>query len=74
MYLDYLSKQLTNDDFSQLRELLKVFGNVFDNINTYQNFLSNNAYLKSLLGKNHFITLVALHKGVVMGGSTAYVL
>ncbi len=41
-------------------------------MNTYQGSIPSDTYLESLLGKPHFITLVALHKGGVVGRLVAY--
>jgi aminoglycoside 3-N-acetyltransferase I len=72
--MPYLYKQLTSSDVKQLKELLKIFGQAFGENGTYQKFVPKNAYLKRLLAKNSFITIVALNKNKVIGGLTAYVL
>jgi aminoglycoside 3-N-acetyltransferase I len=70
--MDYSYKQLSASDVKLLKELLKVFGEAFEETSTYQDALPSNAYLESLLSKPHFIVLVALHDNEVVGGLAAY--
>jgi aminoglycoside 3-N-acetyltransferase I len=72
--MSYSYKQLTSGDISLLKELLRVFGEAFEEISTYQDAIPSDAYLKSLLGKNYFVALVAQDGGNVVGGLVAYVL
>ena len=57
--MDYLYKRLHCPDAALLKSLLKVFGEAFDDIPTYQGNVPGEAYLKSLLGKSHLIAMVA---------------
>lgn len=70
--MPYTYKQLTASDLSLLKELLKVFGEAFDDVSTYQDAVPSDDYLKSLLSKPHFIALVAMDAGQVVGGIAAY--
>ena len=70
--MDYTYKQLTLDDLEVLKKLLKVFGEAFNEIATYQNAVPSDAYLKNLLSKKHFIAVVAMNGDVVVGGLAAY--
>lgn len=72
--MDYQVVQLTASDLPQLKELLWVFGQAFNDPDTYGQAIPNDAYLGSLLKKPHFIALVALHEDKVVAGLTAYVL
>ncbi len=67
-------KLLSVTDVPLLKELLKVFGEAFEEPQTYQGAIPSDAYLESLLGKSHFIALVALDGHRVIGGLAAYVL
>lgn len=72
--MTYQSKQLSSSDAAVLKELLRVFGEAFGEPDTYQGKIPDDAYLASLLGEKHFIALVALDSGKVVGGLAAYVL
>ncbi len=72
--MDYIVKQLTTSDISELKELLKVYGEAFEDMPPYQNAVPSDAYLTSLLSKPDFITLVATHEEKIIGGLAAYVL
>jgi aminoglycoside 3-N-acetyltransferase I len=69
----YAYKQLAPADVPTLKALLGVFGAAFGEIDTYQRAVPTDDYLRSLLGKPHFIALVALaDDGEVVGGIAAY--
>ncbi len=70
--MDYIYKQLSNTDTSYLKGLLKVFGEAFEDVATYQKAIPDDTYLKNLLSKEHFIVLVVLHEDEVVGGLAAY--
>ncbi len=72
--MTYFYKQLTSSDVSLLKELLGVFGEAFDEADTYQGNIPSDAYLESLLGNECFIVLVAQNGNRVMGGLAAYIL
>ena len=72
--MTYYYKKLTNSDVVLLKQLLSVFGQAFDEPDTYQGKVPSDKYLEALLSKEHFIVLVALDKNGVVGGLTAYVL
>ena len=61
-------------DLSKLKELLVVFGRVFEEPETYQGAIPSDVYLESLLGSDTFIPLAAVADGKVVGGLAAYVL
>jgi aminoglycoside 3-N-acetyltransferase I len=65
-------QQLTSTDVPLLKELLKVFGEAFQDISTYQNAVPSDEYLSNLLAKPHFIALVAMDGAEVVGGLAAY--
>lgn len=70
----YIYRQLGNSEAGLLKQLLRVFGEAFEDTPTYLHRVPDDAYLERLLSKEHFIALVALNGGQVAGGLTAYVL
>src|SRR5262249_50626548 len=72
--LQYTYRQLTSDDATLLKELLRVFGHAFNDSETYQHAIPSDKYLTNLLGKDHFIVVVAMMEKTVVGGLAAYVL
>ena len=68
----YTCKQLSRSDVATLKALLKVFGEAFQEIETYQGAVPSDAYLESLLSKPHFIALVAVNGDEVVGGLAGY--
>ncbi len=64
--------QLQVSDVPRLKELLAVFGDAFDDKDTYLGAVPSDAYLTALLSKPHFIALVALEGSEVVGGLAAY--
>lgn len=72
--LDHGFAQLTKADVLLLKELNRLFGDVFDELDIYQSKVPSDSYLKSLLGDECFIALVARKGESIVGGLTAYVL
>lgn len=70
----YTYRQLRAEDVPLLKELLQVFGEAFGEIDTYQQAVPGDDYLARLLGREHFIAVVAMAAEVVVGGLAAYVL
>jgi aminoglycoside 3-N-acetyltransferase I len=71
-FFDYTYRQLTYADVSLLKDLLRLFGEAFEDIETYQRSVPSDDYLRQLLSKQHFIALVAMKGAEVVGGITAY--
>jgi aminoglycoside 3-N-acetyltransferase I len=65
-------KTLSNMDVPLLKNLLRVFGEAFEEEDTYQSAVPGEEYLQNLLGQEHFIALVALDGDTVVGGLAAY--
>jgi aminoglycoside 3-N-acetyltransferase I len=65
-------RTLAPGDVPLMKQLLVVFGTAFEDAVAYGSNVPDDAYLARLLGKEHFITLVALADGRVIGGLTAY--
>jgi aminoglycoside 3-N-acetyltransferase I len=70
----FTCKQLTIADVALLRNLLRVFGEAFEDVATYQRSAPCDEYLEKLLSKQHFIAMAAEVGGEVVGGLAAYVL
>ncbi len=68
----YFYRRLTGADASLLKDLLRVFGEAFDQIDTYQRFVPGDEYLTRLLTKQHFIAVVAMNGTEIVGGLVAY--
>jgi len=70
--VDYQNAQLTTSDVHLLKELLRVFGTAFEDVETYQGAVPGDDYLRSFLAKPHVIVVVARHEEEVIGGLVAY--
>jgi aminoglycoside 3-N-acetyltransferase I len=70
--MDYEFRQLTVSDTGPLKELLRVFGEAFNDVTTYQDAVPGDDYLQSVLAKPHFIAILARHGTAVVGGLAAY--
>src|SRR5215213_7957104 len=70
--MDYDIKQLAASDVELLKELLRVFGEAFEDVETYQGAVPTDHYLESILAKPDFIALVACRNDEVVGGLAAY--
>jgi aminoglycoside 3-N-acetyltransferase I len=68
----YIYRQLASADVLLLKDLLRVFGEAFGEVDTYQNLVPSNDYLTRLLSKQHFIAVVAMKGEEVVGGLAAY--
>lgn len=69
---DYHIQALGPTDLPLMRALLRMFGEVFDELDTYTGNAPDDSYLENLLAADHFVALVALHAGEVVGGLAAY--
>ena len=67
-------RALTPSDVPLFKALVRVFGEAFEDLPTYQDAVPDDAYLKALLARDNFIVVVALDEGDVVGGLAAYVL
>lgn len=67
-------KQLNAKDVPTLKQLLRLFAEVFEDIDAYQSAIPRDEYLRSLFTNQDFIVLVALAGDSVVGGLVAYVL
>ncbi|NNF77800.1 MAG: AAC(3)-I family aminoglycoside N-acetyltransferase [Rhizobiales bacterium] len=67
-------RQLNADDLEAMDALLAVFGDAFEDTETYGRARPHPDYMRRLLGSSDFIALTAMVEGEVVGGLTAYVL
>ena len=70
----YAYRLLAHTDVPLLKDLLRVFGEAFGDVATYQDSVPSDDYLTRLLSKDHFIAVVAMRGEAVVGGLAAYVL
>lgn len=64
---------LTANDVGTMQALLAVFGDAFEDAETYGGARPSERYLARLLGRDGFIALAALKGESVVGGLAAYV-
>jgi aminoglycoside 3-N-acetyltransferase I len=65
-------RHLTADDLPLMEALLRTFGEVFNDVNTYTANRPSKDYLRGLLRSEYFIALAALKGGEVVGGMAGY--
>src|SRR5215831_7132243 len=68
----YVFRQLAPADLPLLKDLLRVFGEAFGDVATYQHSVPSDGHLAGLLGKPHVIAVVAMRGDEVVGGLAAY--
>ena len=68
----HVIRRLSPDDGSLMNELLSVFGEAFDDADTYGAHRPRPAYLRQLLAGDSFIALAACDGSQVIGGLAAY--
>nr|WP_295371045.1 AAC(3)-I family aminoglycoside N-acetyltransferase [uncultured Sphingosinicella sp.] len=67
-------RQLSPEDGAQMDAMLTMFGEAFEDPDSYNSARPSRAYLSRLLGREHFIALAAFDGEEVVGGIAAYVL
>ena len=70
--MSFRVRHLTTDDVSAMEALSSMFGEAFNDIDTYTEHRPSASYLRRLLGGESFIALAALKNGEVVGGIAAY--
>ncbi|HVU52550.1 MAG TPA: AAC(3)-I family aminoglycoside N-acetyltransferase [Polyangia bacterium] len=70
--MSFTVRHVGASDVPVLKALLRVFGEAFGEPDTYGARVPDDAYLRGLLGKPHFIALAALAGEQVVGGLAAY--
>lgn len=68
----FTTRSLGADDIESMRALLGVFGEAFDDAETYCASQPGADYLQRLLGSEDFIALAAFDGDTVVGGLAAY--
>jgi len=66
------TRQLAADDLDAMLSLLDVFGEVFDEPETYAGKRPAPEYTRGLLQSDYFIAIVAEKAGSIVGGLAAY--
>lgn len=72
--LDIRIQRLTSEDLHAMRGMLAMFGEAFDDLETYTKAQPADAYLAELLSSKTFIAVAAIRDQSVVGGLAAYVL
>ena len=70
--MTYTYRCLSSADVTVLKDLMRVFGEAFNERVTYQGAVPSDDYLRRLLSRPHFIVVVALNDAEVVGGLAAY--
>jgi aminoglycoside 3-N-acetyltransferase I len=70
----FIVRTLGPGDVALMRAVLAMFGEAFQDVETYSGRPPRTAYLGHLLGSDNFIALAALADDRVVGGIAAYVL
>jgi aminoglycoside 3-N-acetyltransferase I len=65
-------RRLGPDDLAEMDAMLDVFGDAFDEIETYGAARPGRDYMRRLLESDTFTALAAMREGVVVGGLAAY--
>jgi aminoglycoside 3-N-acetyltransferase I len=65
-------RRIAPGDQALMTALLTMFGEAFDEVDTYGKNRPSASYLESLLGSDYFIALAAVKKDTVVGGLAAY--
>lgn len=71
---NYTIKYIDSASLPLMDALLDVFGEAFDEAETYCGKRPDSKYLAELLSSDHFIALAAISDDTVVGGLAAYVL
>ena len=69
---DFTVRQLEPNDVALMEAVMTVFGEAFNEVDTYTGARPSTRYLERLLGGSHLIALAALKDSVVVGGLLAY--
>lgn len=65
-------QQVSRDQFDLMNAMLTLFGEEFDEVDTYSANRPDDDYFRRLLGSDTFIALVAVKGDEVVGGLAAY--
>jgi ribosomal protein S18 acetylase RimI-like enzyme len=67
-------RQLAGHDLTTMRDALALFGDAFDDRDTYCKAQPADSYLMELLGSKNFIAIAAVEQDRVIGALAAYLL
>lgn len=67
-------KQLTDISISEFKDLMILFGKVFNDDKSYQSAKPKDDYIEDFLNDHNHISLIALDDNKVIGGLVAYIL
>jgi aminoglycoside 3-N-acetyltransferase I len=71
--MSFTTRQLGAADLAGMKALLRLFGDAFEDPDSYQRAVPSDAYLLSLLRDSTFFAVVALDQdGTTIGGLAAY--
>jgi aminoglycoside 3-N-acetyltransferase I len=70
--IPFTVRKLTPHDLDQMEAMMTVFGQAFDELDTYTKARPSRGYMAQLLGSANFIALAALRDETVVGGLGAY--
>jgi aminoglycoside 3-N-acetyltransferase I len=70
--MSIMIRPIAPEDVLSLQNLSALFGQVFDDADTYTGKPPSMEYLQRLLASNYFIALVALKDNEIVGGIAAY--
>lgn len=65
-------RRLGPADLDLMRDLLRMFGEAFNEVGNFADKPPSDSYLQRLLGKPDFVALAAIRGADVIGGLTAY--
>jgi aminoglycoside 3-N-acetyltransferase I len=69
---EYAFSQLRPDDLSVFKDLLRLFGEAFEDRSTYQDAVPSDSYLRGFLGLDHVMVIAVSQGDAVVGGLVAY--
>jgi aminoglycoside 3-N-acetyltransferase I len=69
---DFTVRQLEPSDVALMEAMMRVFGEAFNEMETYAGARPSTRYLERLLRGRHLIALAALKHNMVVGGLVAY--
>jgi aminoglycoside 3-N-acetyltransferase I len=72
--MEYLVQRLDATNIELMKQLNKLFGDVFEDTKTYNDKIPSDKYLESFLQNTDNIVLVAMSGDQVIGGLVAYTL
>lgn len=70
--MSFILHQLAPNDVDLMSSMLTMFGEAFDDKDSYNSKRPSENYIKKILGGDTFIALVALMNNEVVGGIAAY--